>query len=288
MKAPSLQIQQTALLDALLFNTPKSIALSADFIRAIGLKSTKNTVFLERGLGAYRAHAQAQSVAAMQACYPVLEQLLGDQNFAHLAQDFWQAMPPERGDVAQWGAALPEFLRSFPALQGLIAEHAYLPDVAQLEWALHLAATAPDTELDRASIALMTEHEPSALSLGLSGGCFLQASAFPTAAIVQLHRAQDAAVHAQAREAVQRGLDHSRSPEVFHALVWRRGLAPAVRPVEPAEAALIAALLAQQSLAAALDAAFAVDAQFDVSAWLQAQIQDPSRHGLMTGVVRLV
>ena len=286
MTAPSLAAQQTALLDALLLNTIDLIALDAEFIWASGLKRSKNAASLLRGLRAYRAHAHVQCVAALQASHPALQQLLGEDNFAHLAQNFWQAQPPERGDLARWGEGLPAFLQHLPSLKELLAEHAYLPDVAQLEWALHRAATTADSALDRASFSKLATMAPEALTLRLSPGCFLQTSAFPTAAILQLHRPQDAAMHMQARATVAQGwaLDAGRK---FHALVWRRGFQPCVRTVGSAEAALIAALLAKQSLIRALDAALACDASFDFSAWLQSQVGSEDQGGLVIAVQSL-
>jgi hypothetical protein len=273
--------QQTALLDGLFVNAIDSVALGAQSMRAIGLKEPQNKAFSTRGMQAYRAHAKAQSAAALGASYPVLHQLLGAENFMHLAQDMWAAHPPERGDLAHWGAALPAYLREHPGLQAVVNEHPFLPDVAQLEWAVHQAAVAPNSVLDAASFSRMTELPAQMLRLRLSPGCFLQTSAFPTASILQLHRPQDTAWHPQAREAVAQAWHAGKT---FHALVWRRGLAPSVRPQSAAQAALIAATLAQQSLAAALDAALAIEADFDFSAWLQAVVQGPDAHGLVIGM----
>jgi hypothetical protein len=271
--------QQAALLEALLLKTTNFIALSADSTRANALKSLKNTPLLMRGLQAYRANAKALSEAALSASHPVLRQLIGEDNFRHLAQEMWRALPPERGDVAQWGGALPEFLQRLPGIQALLAEHAYLPDVAQLEWALHSAATAPDSLLDAPSFSLLSSHSADLLQLHLCDGCVLQTSAFPAAAIVQLHRKQDAVAHEQARQAIAE--HQAGSP--CHALVWRQGWAPRVRMACAAEAALISSTLAGQPLALALDAALAIDAHFDFSHWLSAEVQS----GLLIGVLAL-
>jgi Putative DNA-binding domain len=271
--------QQTALLEVLLLNTTDFIALSAYSTRAKPLKSLKNTPLLMRGLQAYRANAKALSEAALSASHPVLRQLIGEDNFRHLAHEMWLEMPAERGDVAQWGGALPEFLQRLPGIQALLAEHAYLPDVARLEWALHTVATAPDSMLDTSSFSLLSSHSADRIQLHLCAGCELQTSAFPVAAIVQLHRKQDAASHEQARQAIA---EHQNGSPC-HALVWRHGWVPRVRMACAAEAALISSTLAGQPLALALDAALAIDAHFDFSNWLSSEVHS----GLLVGMLAL-
>jgi Putative DNA-binding domain len=267
-----LAAQQTALLSLLFKDAINSEALGARFITANGLKDFKNTASHTRGLRAYRANAQALSASALQASYPVLEQLIGAENFRLLAYDFWQAWPPERGDLAQWGGLLAVYLPQVPQLQMLLQEHPYLPDVAKVEWALHVAATAADGALNAASFQLLTAHEPAQLCLVLSPGCDLLCSAYPVVALMQLHDARASEKHAQARQAIADGLPQT-------ALVWRQGLRPMIGLVDAASAALIEAVLQGQPLSAALDRAFALASDFDFSAWLATQVQS----GLLLG-----
>ncbi len=295
----ALALQQTALLDALHLSATDLIANYADSMLAesrFGLKNKPSTL---RGLRAYRANAQALAGAALQASYPVLRQLLGQENFSHLAQDFWQALPPERGDLAQWGAALPAYLSQVPQLQALLQVHAYLPDVARLEWALHRAATATDAALDEPSFQLLTSCDPSQLRLQLAPGCTVLRSAYPVVALVQWHDAgqspaDEAALQStgqstgqgtglttleSAREAIEK-----QTPQT--ALVWRKGHRPSVAAADEAAATLIEATLQGLSLAtaldAALDAALASAAHFDFSAWLT----ESATSGLLIGVCK--
>jgi hypothetical protein len=60
-----------------------------------------------------------------------------------LAVHLWRTQPPTHGDLAQWGGALADFFR---AIADLMASEPYLPDLAQLEWALHAGKTAADAE----------------------------------------------------------------------------------------------------------------------------------------------
>jgi hypothetical protein len=274
----SLAAQQTALLDILHLSTTDLIALCADSMPANGHFRFKNPASTLRGLRAYRANAQALSAQALQASYPTLQQLLGEENFAHLAQDFWQATPPERGDLAQWGNALPEYLMQVPALQALLAEHAYLPDVARVEWALHEAATSSDAVLDADSFQRLATEDPTQLRLRLSFGCALLRSAYPVVSIMQLHDVRASEAHAAARWKIANG-------EAQTALIWRQGFLPMLSVADAASATLIEATLEGHSLSKALDAAMLQAHDFDFSAWLSTGVQTGLLIGIVTNVL---
>jgi Putative DNA-binding domain len=211
-----------------------------------------------RGLAAYRANAHASAERALQAAYPVMAQLVGSDNFAYLARDFWQHHPPVCGDLAQWGDALPTFLSTSKQL----ADTPYLADVAHIEWALHACAGAADCAPDTASFALLTQQDPEHLVLSLAPGAQVLASVYPAAAIVLAHQGQGTL--AQAAALLQAGVGDT-------ALVWRQGFAPCLRALPASERSFTHAVCQRQSLAQALDAA-ALD--FDFSAWLSARVQD--------------
>lgn len=214
----------------------------------------------QRGLAAYRANARALAERALQAAFPVVAQLIGADSFALMACEFWHRHPPERGDIAWWGGALPGFLAGNPQL----ANVPYLADVAQVEWALHRIAGAADAQAAPASFALLGQHEPDTLTLLLPPGTLLYRSNWPVASLVAAHLHGEPAFDAVAA-AVQ-----SRQGET--ALVWRQGLRPRLACCAAADAAMLQALLAGQPLLAALEAALAVEPQFDFSAWLNAAV----------------
>jgi hypothetical protein len=262
----NLAVQQTALLDVLHLATINSIALHADSASDQGAFSLKNPDRTLRGLRAYRANAQALAESALLAAYPVLQQLIGEENFRHIAQDFWQAMPPVRGDLAQWGSELPAYLPLVPQLQALLEDHPSVMDVARAEWALHTAGTATDAQLDAASFQLLAAHDPAQLRLIYSPGCALIRSAYPIVALIQLHDPRASDAHEVARLAIGNG-------EPQTALIWRQGLRPVIGSTDLATAALIEASLQGQPLSSALDAAFEQSPGFDFSGWLAAHVQ---------------
>jgi hypothetical protein len=226
----------------------------------------------QRGLAAYRTNAGALAERALLAAYPVVAALIGEDSFAPMARQFWFEHPPERGDLACWGEALPGFLAGEPQL----ADVPYLADVARVEWALHCSAGAPDAApFAPASFALLAELAPDQLTLRLPPGTALLRSDWPVVSLVNAHVQQEPAFDTVA-ERVQ-----ARQGEV--ALVWRQGLRPHLAACTQAEAALIEALLAGQSLLAALEAVDAAqaaadtasgqaDAPFDFSDWLNAAV----------------
>jgi hypothetical protein len=195
----------------------------------------------------------------LQAAYPVVTQLLGDQSMADLARALWHTYPPTSGDAALWGGALADFVRHSAQLQ----DEPYLADVAAAEWAMHTCATAPDApgevQLDVASFALLAEHDPGALALQLAPGVAVVCSAWPVADIVLAHQALDANAGSTERPTLAQAGQKLRDHVAQDALVWREHLAPRLRQALPGEAALLHALLQGQSLGDALEASPALD-----------------------------
>jgi hypothetical protein len=256
----TLAFQQQALLDALFAGEePASERVAsgtlpqlAPFVGAPGLR-------------VYRTNALAQATRCLGAAFPVLAQMLGEHNLTMLARDFWLARPPLSGDLAQWGGELPDFLRNH---EQLTAEPC-LPDVARVEWALHLAGHATDQTVDGASFRLLAEHPPHALSLRLASGAWVLRSRLPVASLVCAHRDGTPPLGEVAR-LVQCGVAES-------ALVWRQGLRPQVTRCEQDVAEFLLAVLAGAPLANALDRTPAL--AFDT--WLPQAVES----GLVLGVV---
>jgi hypothetical protein len=232
----------------------------------------------QRGLQAYRANGHALAKRSLHAAYPVIEQMMGSDNFAALSRDFWHRHPPTRGDLAHWGDALPAFLASSEAL----ADTPYLADVARVEWALHLAASAADAVVDPASFARLSEPDATGLALTLSPGTVLVSSRYPVASLVLSHRQE----HPSLKQAAERLRD--AVPET--ALVWRQGFQPRLAPVNSAAAALLSALLQGLDLPTALDAALAAKADetqaFNLSLWLTNAVTTSLVIGVQSAVPR--
>jgi hypothetical protein len=248
----TLACQQQAMLQALWAARP------AQALAALGDHAAPGPL-RERGLRAYRSNARALAGRALQGAYPVVAQLLGEENFQAVAERLWAQHPPVRGDLAQWGAALPGCIAGLP---DLAAEEPYLADVARLEWALHDCATLPDAERDPASFTLLGTVPPETFTLQLAPGARCMASPWPVASIVLAHLAGEPSLE----EAGQR----LRAGVAETAVVWRRGLQPRVRMAAAGEAEFIAALQDRRSLADSLQAAPALR----IDQWLAPAVQD--------------
>ncbi|MGQ2980371.1 MAG: HvfC/BufC family peptide modification chaperone [Polaromonas sp.] len=252
MSAPAgLAAQQQALLQALMLprhaDAMKKIAAHARPERASGQKHA------ERGLQAYRSNGHALAQRALAAAYPVVAALIGAESFDRLARHFWQHAPPARGDMAQWGEDFAAFIES---LDDLARAEPYLGDVARVEWALHVAATAADGETDLGSLGLLQTLAPDAVTLRLCPGAWVLPSTFPVVSIVLAHRDET--------PSLQQAGQRLRDQVAETALVWRQGLQPALRQAQPGEAAFMSALQQGHSLDHALSAA----PGFDFTAWL--------------------
>ena len=252
--------QQQALLEAL-FAWPSQQAARQLQAHATGVGAHPN-----RGLQAYQANGHMLAERALLAAYPVLAQMLGPQSFADLARAFWHAHPPLRGDVAQWGAALAEYVAGSVQLQ----DAPYLPDVARAEWALQGCATAANRNADLGTLVLLTTEDPKALRLELAPGLAAMRSDWPLASLLLAHREGQPAL-ADVAEQLQDRIAQD-------VVVWRAGLQPRLRQALPGEVALLHGLLSGRPLEPALDAAPALD----FSQWLPLAVQS----GLVLGASR--
>jgi hypothetical protein len=244
----ALHLQQQAFVEALFARTHEGA------IAALGDSSIINRARQwQRGLLAYRSTGAALAVRALQGAYPVCAQLLGGANFAPLARELWHRDPPLRGDIAQWGGGFAGLLQAIPALA---TDEPYLADVARVEWLLHRAATAADSRPEPASLALLTQHDPAALTLVLAPGTASVRSEWPVGTLVLVHTEGGPTLD-EAATRLHAGLAET-------VVVWREGLQPRVRHALPGEADLLACLQERGSLADSLDAA----PQLDFAEWL--------------------
>jgi hypothetical protein len=240
-----------------------------------GAASAESGPSLQDGVLAYRSNAYAAAGATLAATFPTVAALVGDESIKLLARAYRQAEPPARGDLAWFGARLPDFIAASTDL----AELPWLADVARLDWALAQADAAPDAEPDRASLALLAEVDPAELSLRLAPGSVLIDSRWPVVMIWQAHQPPGQcpaeaphdtdAIWTPVRAALAAGRRET-------ALVWREGWRARVAAPAPAEAALLGALLAGASLGDALQAA---GPELDFGAWLVSALQT----GLLLG-----
>jgi hypothetical protein len=214
---------------------------------------------LARGLLAYRANAAALAQRALAAVYPTVQQVVGADAFAVLSRLHWQSHPPTEGDMAQWGEALPQCLAEDAALR----DEPYLPDLARLEWAVHVADRALDGPPAAAGLKLLAEHDPQQIFVQLAAGIAVVASHHPVVRVWHAHRSHDDDRFAVVRAAFLAG-------DADCALVWRQGWRVQVHRITPAELRFTQAVLAGQSLGLALTEA---GDDFAFEPWLISAVQ---------------
>jgi hypothetical protein len=87
----------------------------------------------EQRLAIYRNNTQLGLTEALRDGYQVINRLVGDAFFKHLAQQYIHRYPPKSGCLLNFGGQMAEFIAQFPPTQGL----PYLADTARLEWLWH-------------------------------------------------------------------------------------------------------------------------------------------------------
>jgi hypothetical protein len=197
---------------------------------------------VEAGLAAYRSSAGAVAERALASACPTVAALIGDESFAALARDLWQRHPPARGDLGEWGEALPALI----AANRDLASEPYLADVARLEWLVHTASRAADDDGAALDLQLLAEHDPARLRFMLRPGAALLQSGWPIVAIWQAHQSSADDRFAGVRAAFDAGRRET-------AWVRREGFAVRVDAVDEPTAVFTRALLEGRTLADALD-----------------------------------
>lgn len=264
----TLEAQQRALLHALLTpGAPSPVQFGGPEISKSAAE--KRYPSSARGLNCYKSNAHAVAERSLAVTYPVVTALLSAESMAQLARALWHTHPPQRGDLAHWGADLASFLATSPQL----ADLPWLADVARLEWALHQADGAADAVTDLSTLARLAEEDPAHLTLRLAPGLQVLHNTFAVVPVVQAHRLPTA----PARDTALAQLGDAWCPTgPEHACVWRVGhQLPELQTVTEAEAQWLNALQAGQPLLTALEGC-----DLDFSVWLPRAVQQ----GVVLGV----
>jgi hypothetical protein len=210
---------------------------------------------------AYRNTVRTNYRNALGATYPVVRELTGTAFFNEAVDAFTVARPSTCGDLNVYGAEFGDFLASYPYAHDL----PYLADVARLEWAIDEASRAGESGASAEGLLTALGRVPAdavaAQRFALDPSCRLIRSRFPVMRIWQVHQSAGAG-----------HVDLDAAPD--HLLVRREGDLPSLTRIAPQDFAFLAALAAGADLEAALDAAIAVDGDFDLAETLRAFIAD--------------
>jgi hypothetical protein len=215
----------------------------------------ENGIACAARLDIYRNNLREGFIKALSLGFPVLERLVGEDYFRHLALDFLKSHPSRAGNLHHIGAPLAGFLEA----RFEHTEYAYFADIAALEWAHQdalVAADAPALSADALRSVDPTLYD--LLHFDLHPAARLVQSNYP---IIRIWRANQADVAADNTIDLSSGGDNVlvlRAPECieFHRI-------PA------GDFAFLLALSRGENLGAALESALAAEVGFDLGAALR-------------------
>jgi len=236
----------------------------AGAVRANGLTG-------ERRLGIYRHGVMHTLKDALSGVYEVVNKLVGDAFFGHLAEQYVFLYPSHTGNLHDYGFEFAEFLSGIPGLESL----PYLPDVARLEWYYHAAFHSPMGEmLNIQKLSTVPDSKYEQLSLLLSPACFLLSSDFPVLHIWQANQDDNNYRDGKYSDEVI-SLDEGGA----YLAIVREGKQVAFHPLEPAAFAMLDAISRGETFAYACDAAIQKDSNCIVGQY----VQDAVMQRIITG-----
>lgn len=129
----------------------------------------------------YRNNARLLLRDMLKDTFPVTARLVGDAFFDTVSRDYMQAHPPADGDMTDYGAHFPAFLKRLPGLQNYL----YVPDMARLEWAAHDAYLSPRKPPLTTTALSAAAADPMTLQLHVQPHVFLLRAGWPIADLWQ-------------------------------------------------------------------------------------------------------
>jgi hypothetical protein len=199
----------------------------------------------ERRLAIYRNNAVEGFLKTLQATFPTIVRLSGQDWFRQVGRRYMHRYPSRSGNIHYIGGQFATFLEA--ELAG--SDYEYFADVARLEWAYQEVLVAADhPSFDLSALALVPPTDYGALIFSTHPAMRLVHSKFPVLAIWRANQ-PDSLSH----EPI--ALDQGSSS----VLVIRRADHVELRELPPAAFALLAALVRGESLEQAAERALEID-----------------------------
>ena len=183
--------------------------------------------FDQKGLDVYQRNQQANASRALSISFPVVYQLLGEELFSMLSQQFLQCSIPETGDWAEWGRDFPDWLKNHDIIHDL----PYISDCAKLDWLHHQCERAENPELLPDSFQDLASPDAALGHLICNSTATVVSFDFPVVDIWLAHNLPEgerAEWMAMAREKLA---DNQKQT----ALIWRRQWQVQVRSINDSE-----------------------------------------------------
>ncbi len=207
-----------------------------------------------RRVQVYRNNLFVSLGAALEAVYPVVRRLVGDDFFSFASKGYVHNHPSLCGDLHVYGDRFANFLAALPAASGL----PYLPDVARLEWCYHYVFhAAPAAHLDLEGLQALRAMHWKRLGFRLNPAGRLLASRYPVLRIWEVNQE-----HYESDQRVD------LTEGAVRVLVLRRGLEIGMYRLSPGEFALLQALSEGHDITGAYEKAHVVEPDFDLKGCL--------------------
>jgi hypothetical protein len=133
-----------------------------------------------RRFSVYRNNVASSLTRALEAAFPTVRKLVGDEFFAAMAGVFLRAHPPNSRMLMLYGDAMPGFLEGFPP----VAHLGYLPDIARLDQAMRESYHAGDSQpLGEPEFQRLIGEDIARLRLRLAPSLRLVRSRWPVVSI---------------------------------------------------------------------------------------------------------
>lgn len=200
-----------------------------------------------RRFAVYRNNVAVGLIGALEARFPAVCSLVGEEFFGAMARDFIRSHPPTSPVLMTFGDGLPGFLEGFEPASDL----PYLADIARIEVARTRAYHAADApRLEAAAFAALPPDALDHLTLTLHPAVSLVRSPHPVWDILAAANGAGASVTDWTRQAV---------------IIDRPDLDCVVRCLPDGTAAFLSALGTGMPLAAATHAGHHADPAFDLA-----------------------
>jgi hypothetical protein len=237
----SLRELQHAFLDGALYGYPGRIA---DLI-------VENGIPADRRLGIYANNARAGFLAALEATFPVLVQLAGEDWFGQTARQYMRQHPSRAGNLHYVGERFADYLDH--SLQA--SDYAYFADVARLEWAYQEVLIAPEhPSFEIGALANVAPADYELLRFEVHPAVRLVESHFPILAIWKANQ-KDAPANADPIDLTS---------GVSRVLLIRRDDHVELREMPPGPFALLQAFARGQTFGEAAEAALIAEPGLDL------------------------
>ncbi|MEO1641202.1 MAG: DNA-binding domain-containing protein [Pseudomonadota bacterium] len=182
----------------------------------------------------YRNNVAVSLTEALEAAFPVVRKLVGDDFFRAMAGVYLRTHPPRSPLMMFYGEAMPQFLRRFPPAKSV----PYLPDIALIELRLRQSYHAEDaTPIDPQALATLDPDALMRARLTIAPSVWVVSSDYAVHGIYQFNTRADAPTPAKVTEAV---------------LITRPGFDPQLHKIDQTAADAIRALQDGKTLGEAL------------------------------------